>query len=257
MTDKTISSTWGGPIKLVDLGDETYAIAVDVRNADEIGGSGAVSLLDDAEGNPVNSSNPLPVSDAALDIALSALRDAIVKTGATSKTLADVVDAIEGMSILVRVSANFTRPSNATPYAIGDAVTNSTSAPTVFQLDLGAQGAANGQPIEIRSLQVVSSVKGTTLPLLSVFLSNITFTASNDNAVLDIADATVQAGGQWISCIEQNYSNSNSEAAAKNISIPMKLAAADNKLYGTIRADNAYTPASGEVFYIIAYIELR
>ena len=157
---------------------------------------------------------------------------------------------------LVQVSANFTRPSDTTAYAIGDAVTNSTSAPTVFQLDLGALGAVNGQGIEIRRLAVVSSVKQSTLPLFTVFLSRATFTATNDNSALDIDDTTQQANGAWFACDVQNYTASNSRVEYISMPQAMSLAVADNKLYGTIQAANAYTPVSGEVFYILAWVAL-
>ena len=157
---------------------------------------------------------------------------------------------------LVRVSANFTRPSDTTAYAVGDAVTNSTSSPTVFQLDLGALGAVAGQGVEIRKIAVVSSVKQNPLPLFNVYLNNATFTATNDNAALDIADATMEQGGSWFNCDVQNYTASNSRVAYVNIASPMVLAAADTKLYGTIQAANAYTPVSGEKFTIIAWVAL-
>ena len=157
---------------------------------------------------------------------------------------------------MVKVSANFTRPSDTNAYAVGDAVTNSTSAPAVFQLDLGALGAVNGQAIEIRKLAVVSSAKQALLPLLSVFLSDATFTATNDNSALDIADATQEAGGAWFACNAQNSTASNSRCADIGCPAPMILAAADSKLYGTIQAANAYVPVSGEKFTIVAWVAL-
>lgn len=157
---------------------------------------------------------------------------------------------------MVKVSANFTRPSDTTAYAIGDAVTNSTSAPAVFQLDLGAAGAVAGQALEIRKLVIVSSAKQATLPLLTAYLSATTFTATNDNAALDIDDTTMEAGGAFISCTTQNYTASNSRVASDMIPHPMILAAADTKLYGELRADNAYTPVSGEKFTVIVWVAL-
>ncbi len=157
---------------------------------------------------------------------------------------------------LVQVSASFTRPADTTAYAVGDAVTNSTSAPVVFQLNIGALGAVNGQSLEIRKLTVVSSVKGATLPLFNVFLANTTFTATNDNAALDITDAVQEADGSWFACDVQNSTVSNARASYINVPSPMILAAADTKLYGTIQAANAYTPASGEKFTIIAWVAL-
>lgn len=157
---------------------------------------------------------------------------------------------------LVKVSTSFNRPSDTTAYAVGDAVTNSTSAAAVFQLDLGALGAVNGQAVEIRKIVVVSSAKQATLPLLNVYLSDITFTATNDNSALDIADDTMEADGSWFACDVQNYTASNSRVAYLGCSSPMLLAAADTKLYGVIQAANAYTPVSSEKFTIIAWVAL-
>jgi hypothetical protein len=157
---------------------------------------------------------------------------------------------------LVKVSANFTRPSDTNVYAVGDAVSNSTSSPTVFQLDLGAAGAVAGQGIEIRRLAVVSSVKQSTLPLFNVFLSATTFTATNDNAALDIDDATMNLNGAWLTCDVQNYTASNSRVDYIAQPQAMVLAAADTKLYGTLQVTNAYTPVSAEVFYVLAWVAL-
>jgi hypothetical protein len=157
---------------------------------------------------------------------------------------------------LVKVSTSVTRPSDTTQYAVGDAVTNSTSSPAVFELDLGTAGAVAAQAIEIRKLAVVSSAKQSVLPFLNVFLSNATFTATNDNSALDIADATQEAGGAWINCDIQNYTASNSRVAYLGAAQPMVLAAADTKLYGTLQSANTYTPVSGEKFTVIAWIAL-
>lgn len=157
---------------------------------------------------------------------------------------------------LKKVSANFTRPADTTAYAIGDAITNSTSSPAVFQLDLGAVGAANGQAVEIRKVAVSSSAKQSTLPLINVYLSPTTFTTTNDNSALDIDDTTMEAGGGWFACDVQNYTASNSRVAKENANCPMLLAAADNKLYGTLQANNAYVPVSEEKFTVIVWVAL-
>jgi hypothetical protein len=157
---------------------------------------------------------------------------------------------------LKKISTSFVRPADTTAYAVGDAVTNSTSTPVVFQLDLSSVGATVGQSLEIRKIAVVSSVKQSTLPLFNVYLSATTFTATNDNSALDIDDTTMEAGGAWFECATQNYSASNSRVAQINVNAPMILAVADTKLYGAIQANNAYVPVSGEKFTIIAWVAL-
>lgn len=157
---------------------------------------------------------------------------------------------------LKKISTNFTRPSDTTTYAVGDAVTNSTSAPTVFSVDLGSIGAIAGQAVEIRKIAIASSAKQSALPLFNVYLSATTFTATNDNAALDIDDTTMEAGGAWLDCADQFYTASNSRVSKSNCNTPIVLAAADTKLYGTLQANNAYTPVSGEKFTIIIWVAL-
>lgn len=157
---------------------------------------------------------------------------------------------------LKKVSASFNRPADTTTYAVGDAMTNSTSSPTVFQLDLSTVGAVNGQAIEIRKIAIISSAKQATLPLINAYLSSTTFTATNDNSALDIDDTTIESGGMFISCDEQNYTASNSIVAKSSLNSPMVLAAADNKIYGTLQAANAYVPVSGEKLTIVAWVAL-
>lgn len=154
---------------------------------------------------------------------------------------------------LIKVSTSFLRPTDTNAYTIGDAVTNSTSAPVVFQLDLTGSVNGNNQ-IEIRKLAIVSSVKQAALPYFNVFLSPITFTATNDNAALDIGDSAQENGGTWLACDLQNYTASNSRVAYSGIPVPIVLEGNDSKLYGTIQAANAYIPVSGEKFTIIAWI---
>jgi hypothetical protein len=157
---------------------------------------------------------------------------------------------------LVKVSTSFNRPADTTTYAVGDAMTNSTSGAAVFELDLGAAGAVNGQTVEIRKLSVVSSVKQALLPLLNVYLSDATFTATNDNSALAIDDATMEADGAWFNCDIQNYTANNARSSYVSPPVPIVLAAADSKLYGTIQTANAYIPTSSEKFTIIAWVAL-
>lgn len=158
--------------------------------------------------------------------------------------------------ICKKISTSFVRPADTTTYAIGDAITNSATEQVVFQLDLSTIGAVAGQSVEIRKIAVVSSTKQTLLPLVNVYLSNATFAATADNAALEIADATIELGGAWFKCDEQNYTGLNSSASKLNANEPIILAAADTKLYGTIQAANAYVPISEEKFTIIAWVAL-
>lgn len=157
---------------------------------------------------------------------------------------------------LKRISTSFNRPGDTVTYSIGDSISNSTSAPVPFELDLSTIGAVAGQPIEIRKLAVVSSIKQSLLPLVNVFLSSVTFSATNDNAALSIDDTTMELGGSWFNCDLQNSTLLNSRVAYSGLAQPLVLAAADTKLYGVMQAANAYVPGDSEKFTIIAWVAL-
>ena len=147
-----------------------------------------------------------------------------------------------------KVKTNFTRPANTTAYAVGDAVTNSTSAPTVFEL---LAGKSNGDRLVITKAQVISNIKGATLPLFKMWLFSTTFTSTNDNAALSIVDAQMQLGPIVIDLDEQHYTAINSLVEKTLIQLPVSLEKADMKLYGILEAQNVYTPGSEEVLTVI------
>lgn len=66
-----------------------------------LGGSAAAELQAVTNAQPSAGAYGGVVREVNFDILLSALRDAIVKTGGTSKTLADIVTALTGMSVSV------------------------------------------------------------------------------------------------------------------------------------------------------------
>jgi hypothetical protein len=156
---------------------------------------------------------------------------------------------------LVKVSATFTRPADTTAYAVGDSISNSTSAPLPFELDL-AEYINGGGSLEVRKIAIVSSIKQATLPLINVFLCPETFTATNDNAALDISDTIQENGGGWLNCEVQNYTASNSRVAYVGIPMPIVMPATSQKLYGALQAANAYTPGNAEKFTIVAWIAI-
>lgn len=153
---------------------------------------------------------------------------------------------------LVKTTTSFTRPTDTNAYAIGDCISNSTSAPVPFELSIPELTSGTGS-IEIRKIAVISSVKQSTLPLINVYLSPTTFTSTNDNDALSIADSNQENGGTWALCDLQNYTAVNSRCAYSGAALPLVLEG-QKKLYGVLQAANAYTPANGEKFTIVAWI---
>lgn len=153
-----------------------------------------------------------------------------------------------------KILQTFTRPAggDTTQYAANDAITTSTSSPAIMSQDLAAQGATVGRFLVITNARVISSVAPTALPLqANICIFNQTFTATNDNSALSIDDTTAETGGVIIPC----YNNYNLAVNHRAVSDPgwweIQLAAADTNLFFTLQAANAYTPQSGEVFYVV------
>lgn len=149
-----------------------------------------------------------------------------------------------------RAAANFTRPSDTTAYAVWDAISNSTSAPSIMSVDLTSFGAVANQFVCFTNARIISSVAQATLPQVNVFLSNQTFTATNDNAQFSVSDAIAQGETLIIPCLNTYNLSANSRCVSDSGQWVFQLGATTN-IFFALQAANAYTPASGERFDVI------
>lgn len=141
-----------------------------------------------------------------------------------------------------KASGNFTRPADTTAYAQYDAISNSTSAPSI--LTLAIAGAAAGDFLDIRNVRVNTGSKpsGTKLSA-NVFLGKATFTATNDNAELSIDDTTAE-GGVWVPCANQFQTALNYRVSSDPTSMLVQLTEAN--LYAAIQANTAWAPGNAD-----------
>lgn len=219
------------PLLATDNGDGTYTLKVDSELTATIDPSGlATAAKQDASKETLDDIKD-GIDELKTGIILGAGTNVIGRSGATQ----------------FFVTGNFSRPAEATAYAAGDAVTNSTSAPTVLELALDAEGAADGQNILITGCQVVVGSKWASLPWFNLWIANATFAATNDNSALSIADETARTA-IMIPLEKTGYTGANSVAALDGRYYPYRLAAADKSLFVTLQAGNAPTPVSGERF---------
>jgi hypothetical protein len=155
-------------------------------------------------------------------------------------------------AVCFKASTNFTRPANTTQYTLNDAITDSTSIPTIMSFDLASFGAVVGQFFCITNARVISSVKPTSAQLLAnlwVFMT--TFTATNDNSELSIDDTTTQSGGLVIPCGNGYQTALNHRCVSDSGQWIGKLASNDTKLFFTLQDASGYTPQSGERFDVM------
>ena len=158
------------------------------------------------------------------------------------------------------VGTVITRPADTNIYAIGDAISGSTSAPTLVQFDLAAAGISAGDSIQIRRCVFAFAAKPAVLPLITAYFSRTTFAHGTDGAVytdnsaLAIPHAINAAGGAMLLCDVQSSSAINCRASYVGPPVDMILAPDDTKLYMIPQASNAFTPTSGMVITPIIWV---
>lgn len=159
-----------------------------------------------------------------------------------------------------RVSSGVTRPSDTTAYAAGDAVTDSTSAPTAITFSGCAK--ANAGSGTIYSVQCVDSAAQTTKAQLElwIFAGTSAPTPDNDNAAFTPTDGElanligVVEFNAWYVGDASSGASGNCVSRALNQNIGFVCGASVDDLYGLVVVRNAYTPVSGESFTFILHI---
>lgn len=151
------------------------------------------------------------------------------------------------------ILANFSRPANTTAYAAGDAVTDSTSTPTVITFTDCARG--DGRSGIITAITMVDSANQSTKGSFELWLFDTTFTPDNDNAVFTPTDAelyTLLPNG--VVPLTLTYVGDATSGAGGNavytteVRIPFVPVLTSRDLYGGLVVRNAYTPISSERF---------
>lgn len=152
------------------------------------------------------------------------------------------------------VATDVTRPADAVAYASGDAISNSTTAPTTGGFTLTGAARKSGGSGIITDLIVASSANNPATRLAGeVFIFNQAVTNINDNAAFAISDTEVKTciGVVPFSFFAVGANNCLAHMTGLNILFTC-VGSADLRFL--LRARNAYTPTSGEVFTVTAKI---
>lgn len=150
------------------------------------------------------------------------------------------------------VTTNFTRPADTTAYAAGDAVSNSTSAPSVITFDAVARANA-GSGIIIGAV-MIDSANQTTKGQFELYLYDTTFAADNDNALFTPSDAETETligiiqFNNWFVGDATSGAGGNAVCTVQGLSIPYTCGGAVDDVFGLLVVRNAYTPVSAEKF---------
>lgn len=158
----------------------------------------------------------------------------------------------------VRIQASFTRPADTTAYAAGDLVANSTTAGSVVPLSFAGAVRTTGDCVRIERVRIEKS--GTSLTnasfRLHLFEASPTPTVGdngvyNNAGVLATNNILNHAGTFPVTMI---WSGSD---GAMGIGVPTTgngatiRPATGTTLFGLLEVTAAYTPASGEIFYVV------
>lgn len=158
----------------------------------------------------------------------------------------------------VRISANFTRPADTTAYASGDLVANSTSSGSVVPLSFTNAVRSAGDCVRIERVRIEKSGASLTNASFRLHLFEASPTTTvGDNGVFNNAGVLAtnnvlnMAGTFPVTMI---WSGSD---GAMGIGVPTTGAGATasptsgTSLFGLLEVTGAYTPVSGEVFYVV------
>jgi hypothetical protein len=149
----------------------------------------------------------------------------------------------------VTVSTDVTRPADTTAYAVNDAISDSTSAPTSGGFTLSNIARKSGGSALITDVIVTTSNDAATPLQLEIFFFNTSVTNINDNAAFAVSDAEIKTCIGRVGLALEDVGN-NGYAHIQNVNILVTCSGSANLRF-LLRAKNAYTPANAEVFTII------
>lgn len=156
---------------------------------------------------------------------------------------------------LVTSAVSLTRPADTTAYAAKDAVSNSTSAPSV--LTFAGAGRVNAGTGYITALRMMTD-QSANVAQFRLHLYAIAPTAINDNAAQTLLYANRDKRVGYIDIGPLATEGSGSDAASglnADLRLPFKCDTADTNLYGLLETLSVFTPASAQSFYLSLVVD--
>jgi hypothetical protein len=148
-----------------------------------------------------------------------------------------------------RAVGTITRPADVLAYAAGDAISDSTTAPTTGGFTLSSVARISGGFALVTGCTIITDNDPATRLSGEVLLFNTAFTNVNDNTAFVVSDAEALTYEGAIPFSMYDMGN-NGVAEIQNLSKIVKCVGSADLRFA-MRARNAYTPASAEVFTVI------
>lgn len=150
------------------------------------------------------------------------------------------------------ISVDVTRPADAIAYAAGDAISNSTSAPTTGGFTLTSAARKSGGSGIITDVAVMSSNDPATRLSGEIFFFNQSVTNINDNTAFAVSDTEIKTCVGVVPFTLFDAGN-NGYAHLTGLNILFTCSGSADLRF-LLRARNAYTPASAEVITVLVKI---
>jgi hypothetical protein len=188
--------------------------------------------------------NGIPITTTIADLITIEQPDA-------SKLNATVTNAIlEKKCKPFNGTANFSRPEDSVAYTIGDAISDSTSAPTIMTLDLSSYGVVEDDFVAITNAYIVVSTKLGNSSWVELFVSAEEFAATNDNEEFALSDSEAQKDSIVLSA-QDNIRTANNTILRTSILVPPIIKVTSSKsLYCALHANLNFAVDSGSRFDI-------
>ena len=159
-----------------------------------------------------------------------------------------------GKPITNEVTDSFSRPADTTAYTSQDLVANSTTAGSVLPLQFGIQ-VADGRGVKIVAARIQKSGTGVTNATFTLYLyRSFPVVVNGDNGAFSTDTAS------FIGTIAFSTMSAFTDDALQTVdlgdddAVRVYLRATDT-IYGLLKAEAAYTPASAETFYVFLNTE--
>ncbi|MER9883092.1 hypothetical protein [Mesorhizobium sp. M0118] len=152
---------------------------------------------------------------------------------------------VRGNDGIVTVTVDVTRPADTTAYAVNDAISDSTSAPTVGGFTFANAVRASGKTAILTDLIITSSNPAATALQGEVYIFDTAFTAINDNAAFGVSDAEIKTLVAKIP-FAMAVGTNNNHVHVQNLGIALTAVGGRDFRFG-VKVLNAYVPANAEV----------
>lgn len=151
---------------------------------------------------------------------------------------------------MATAAVTLTRPSDTTAYAALDAVSNSTTAPSVLTFaSLPRVAGGSGYITKARLM----TDQSTNTARFRLHLFHTTPTAINDNAAHTLlwANRANRIGFiDFVACATEGSGSTAASSLVADARVGFVTAAGSSSIYGLLETLDAFTPASGQNIYI-------